>query len=141
MKPPDVELFKKVRQWLEYADEDLKVARHSFSISEPPYRLIAYHCQQCAEKYLKAYLVFHLVDFPYTHNMGPLLDLCSQHGSWVREIRQVEILSAYAMTARYPGETDVMEADAQHAIKIAEQVRQTIRNVLSEEGFNLAKQS
>jgi hypothetical protein len=42
-----------------HADEDLRLARHAFKLkSATPYKLIAYHAQQCAEKCLKAYLVF-----------------------------------------------------------------------------------
>ncbi len=42
MKPPDADVHEKVRQWLVYADEDLLLAQHSFSLpGSPPYRLIA----------------------------------------------------------------------------------------------------
>ena len=59
MKLPDPAVLEKVRQWLAYGDEDLCVARHGFSMPEgPPSRVIAFHAQQCAEKHLKAYLVF-----------------------------------------------------------------------------------
>jgi HEPN domain-containing protein len=65
-----VEILKKARKWLAYAEEDLRLAKHGLTMSSScPYRLIAYHAQQCAEKYLKAYLVFKRVDFPYTHNI------------------------------------------------------------------------
>jgi HEPN domain-containing protein len=83
MKLPDVPVIEKVRQWLAYADEDLRVARHGFSMPEtPPCRTIAFHAQQCAEKHLKAYLVFHGVDFPFTHNVRRLLDLCAAAAAW-----------------------------------------------------------
>jgi HEPN domain-containing protein len=73
MKPPDSEILRKVIQWLEYGDEDLRLARHGLTLtSGVPYRLIAYHAQQCAEKHLKAFLVYHEIDFPYTHNIGRL---------------------------------------------------------------------
>lgn len=35
----------------------------------------AFHCQQAAEKYLKAFLTWHGVEFPKTHDIGVLLDL------------------------------------------------------------------
>jgi HEPN domain len=66
----DAEIRRKVLQWLNYADEDIQLARHALTLSTAvPYRLVAYHAQQCAEKALKAYLVRHRIDFPYTHNM------------------------------------------------------------------------
>ena len=50
MSAPDA-VVRKVLQWLDYADEDLRLAQHGLdmSIAPPPYRLIAYHAQQCAE--------------------------------------------------------------------------------------------
>ena len=73
---PDPEILRKVRLWLEYADEDLRLAIHGMKILEPcPFRLVAYHAQQCVEKLLKAYLIYQGVDFPYTHNISALLEL------------------------------------------------------------------
>jgi len=52
------ELEQQVFKWIEIAEEDLTMAKHAFTIeSNIPYRLIGYHAQQCAEKYLKALLV------------------------------------------------------------------------------------
>lgn len=57
------ERLRKAREWTRSADEDLRLARHGLSLkSACPYRLIAYHAQQCAEKYLKAFLVSEGVD-------------------------------------------------------------------------------
>lgn len=65
---------KSVKEWLRHADEDLRLAQHAFKLkSAVPYKLIAYHAQQCAEKSLKAYLVYKHIDFPYTHNISVLL--------------------------------------------------------------------
>jgi HEPN domain-containing protein len=47
--------------------------------SNVPCRIIAFHAQQCAEKYLKAYLVSQKVDFPYTHSIATLLKLCGKY--------------------------------------------------------------
>lgn len=72
------EILRKVHQWLAYADEDLRLARHGLTLgTSVPYRLIAYHAQQYAEKHLKAFLVFKNVDFPYTHNISILLEFCA----------------------------------------------------------------
>jgi HEPN domain-containing protein len=67
MKLPDPAILEKVKQRLACADEDLRLARYGFSMPERPLcRLIAYHAQQCAEKHLKAYFVFHAVNFPFS---------------------------------------------------------------------------
>jgi len=105
MKLPDPAVQEKVKQWLSYADEDLRVARHTFSMPDaPPFRVIAFHAQQCAEKYLRAYLVFHLVDFPYTHDIAELLEICATFAPWASQLSFARELTAYAVTVRYPGE-------------------------------------
>lgn len=40
-----------VRQWIERAEEDLRLAKHAMTMKTAvPYRLVAYHAQQCAEE-------------------------------------------------------------------------------------------
>jgi HEPN domain-containing protein len=137
------EILQKVGQWLGYGDEDLRLARHALTITSGcPYRLIAYHAQQCAEKYLKAYLVFKGVDFPYTHNISRLLELCNEHGGWAETLQDAEELTPFAITARYPGiEEEVTKEEALRAIEIASCVRQRVRAVLLQEGMNLPEES
>jgi len=126
-------ILEKVFQWIEYADEDWRLA--SFALegmsSCVPYRLIAYHAQQCAEKYLKAFLVFREVDFPYTHNISLLLELCEKQASWVERLRAAKTLSRFAATVRYPGDYKSLTVkDAKEALEIAGDVRNVIRKVL-----------
>lgn len=54
MDDPQREL---VRSWLTKAASDLKSARLLGLAEEPPLDTAIYHCQQTAEKALKAYLV------------------------------------------------------------------------------------
>ena len=139
MTVPPEEIAQKVRQWAAHGDEDMRVARHTLSlVEECPYRLVAYHAQQCAEKYLKAYLLLRGVDFPYTHNIARLLELCSEKPAWPGSLKDAEELTPFAITARYPGEDEpVAEAEAKRGVDIAERVRQTVRTVLGAEGITL----
>lgn len=110
MTAPSEDIIEKVRQWAAFGDEDMSVARHTLSMADKcPYRLVAYHAQQCVEKYLKAYLVFREIDFPFTHNIARLLELCSKH----------------------------CHSESQRAIEIAARVRETIRAALDVEGTSL----
>jgi len=144
MKPPNEEISHKVKQWIDHADEDLHLAEDVMTMRSrhgSPYRLIAYHSQQCAEKYLKAYLVWCGVDFPYTHNISILLELCGEHANWPAKLKDAEELSSYVITTRYPGESEeVTKADAARAIEIAQQVRNQVRAGLKELGLKLPKQ-
>lgn len=143
MSAIDPAILKWVRQWISYAEDDLRLARHALSLSSNvPYRLIAYHAQQCAEKYLKAYLVFHNTDFPYTHNIKALLKLCGNHAAWASELKDAEELTPFAITARYPGEEiKVSKKAALGAIDLAEKVRETVRKALAEEGVTVGEAS
>ena len=47
-----------VNQWVEKAEHDLRNAEHTLTLQEDcPFDTVCYHAQQCAEKYLKAFLI------------------------------------------------------------------------------------
>lgn len=50
------------RQWLAKAKNDLLNADNNLKADEVPYDTVCFHCQQAAEKLLKAYLVVYLVN-------------------------------------------------------------------------------
>ena len=131
-------IHKVVKQWLEHAEEDLRLAKHAFRLlSSCPCKLIAFHAQQCAEKYLKAFLALKKVDFPYTHNISLLLEISSDHAAWAKDLREAETLTDYAVTTRYPGAEKVTKKDAELAVKTAVKVRNVVRKALKQEGLNL----
>lgn len=128
---------QKVLQWITFADEDLIGAKQILSLERrAPYRLVAWHAQQCAEKYIKAYLVFHQVDFPHTHRILYLLELCPEKETWGNTLKNAETLTPFAVMTRYPGEDEpVSEAEAKKAVITAELVRKTIRTALEKRGI------
>jgi HEPN domain-containing protein len=129
---------KNVKEWLRHADEDLRPARHAFKLkSAVPYKLIVYHAQQCAEKSLKAYLIYKKVDFPYTHNISLLLEILPPSADWSNDLKNADILSPYAVTARYPGKAKVTKKEALRAVSIAETVRKTVIKALIREGLKI----
>lgn len=137
MRSNDREVARKVAQWLEHAEEDLRLARHALKLkSAVPYRLIAYHSQQCAEKYLKAFLVLKRVDFPYTHRIMILLELCEGKADWLEDLWDVDELTQFAITARYPGvEEKVTRKEALRSIALASKVRKAVRDDLKKRGL------
>jgi HEPN domain-containing protein len=136
MTAPRDEILAKVREWVTHADDDMRVAQLVLTVpDECPYRLVAYHAQQCAEKYLKAYLVLRGIDFPFTHNIARLLELCREQSDWAEKLRDAEELTPFAIAARYPGnEEPVNAAEARRAVDIATRVREEIRSVLGVQG-------
>lgn len=137
MNVPSEHIRERVQKWIQFAEEDLRLAEHALQLSSGcPYRLIAYHAQQCAEKYIKAYLVFHKIDFPYTHNLRKLLQICGEELLTVLE--QAETLTPFAITTRYPGlDEEVSLSEALSAIELSKKVKDHIFEKLSQQGFKL----
>lgn len=76
MRPREEEIRRLVAQWIRKADLDfITVVRLS---AEEPFRdIAAFHAQQAVEKYLKALLTRHQIEFPKTHEIRRLLELLS----------------------------------------------------------------
>lgn len=110
-----------IRQWLIKAEHDLGSAERLLT-GDPPYPDTAvYHCQQAAEKALKAYLTFKDTPFQKVHDLSVLIEQCVEFDKAFEEIEDIPaILNPYATTFRYPG--DVLEpepSDVEEAIKLA----------------------
>ena len=64
----DPELSEEVSRWIRYAREDLEVAEMIIE-HEQAYRVACFHAQQCAEKAIKASLVFLRRRFRKVHDL------------------------------------------------------------------------
>lgn len=116
--------------WVARAEEDYHLARSALRRKQPLLYGACFHAQQCAEKYLKALLVFRGRDFPKTHDLVALSDLCEQVGIIVPiHPDDLDRLSAYAVGIRYPGEEPPLE-EAKIAMQIAGKVRRFARRIL-----------
>ncbi|MBI4772733.1 MAG: HEPN domain-containing protein [Deltaproteobacteria bacterium] len=128
--PP--EIIAEVRRWVEKADNDFRNAEFVLTMDRNcPFDTVAYHCQQCAEKYLKALLVYWNVDFPRTHDLVVLFNLLRDTTPVELSLEDVQPLNRYSIEARYPGAWDpVEEAEAKAALLMARKVRVTVRSIL-----------
>ena len=87
--------------------------------------MACYHAQQCAEKYLKGYLIAHSVPFRFVHDLIYLTQLCMAREPAFEELMSAaEILGEYGTTVRYPmGGSEGPDVEtAKKAIQLAEQV-------------------
>ena len=132
MKPPDEIRDEFVGQWLSKAEEDLSAAKSLITYGASFLSTVCFHSQQAAEKYLKAFLTYHQVEFPKTHDIDELLDLIAPTDSKTSEsLRDVTVLTNYGVDVRYPGDfPNVTSSDAQQAIQMAEKVRRSILKLL-----------
>jgi len=67
MRPRDEVRQELVHDWLAKADADLAVAERLLPDGGAHAWAVAFHCQQAAEKFLKAYLSWWQIEFPKTH--------------------------------------------------------------------------
>ncbi len=124
------ENLRLARMWVEKAEEDLLVAELLLSSEECcPASTICFHAQQCAEKYVKALLVYLSVPFPKVHDIGELLHLVPASIKVPLTAEEQEQLTFYATTARYPGDYEpVSREDAEEMISAARKLRDAIRS-------------
>ena len=62
------------------AEEDFRNAEYTLTMPKNcPYSTVCFHCQQCVEKYIKAMLVLHEVEFPRIHDIGELIRLLPEN--------------------------------------------------------------
>ncbi|MFQ5628796.1 MAG: HEPN domain-containing protein [bacterium] len=67
--------------------------------------LVCYHSQQAAEKYLTAFLIYHVKPFPKTHDLILLLEMCLKYAPLLEFYKKLfEILNPYSVQFRYPGD-------------------------------------
>ena len=129
MKPPELVKEEFTREWVRKAENDFKTA--GFLCQSEPYfaEVTAFHSQQAAEKYLKAFLVWHQIEFPKTHDIEALLKLAGKAEGKIPEVlREAVILTPYGVDYRYPGEyPEVKRSDAERALLLADRVRKEVR--------------
>ena len=109
--------------WLDFAKTDLGVARLLNEKYYPkPLEIICYHCQQAAEKAIKAVIIFHGAQggMPKKHNLSFLLDQLSNAVNIPEKYYDyADILTPYGVAVRYPNELRIEDRNVIEAIQIS----------------------
>jgi HEPN domain-containing protein len=111
-------------EWVRHSKNDLITAKHLFYDFRPKQTEIScFLSQQCAEKALKAYLVFKNDEPEKTHNLILLCQKCISFDSAFSQISDncAELLP-FAVAVRYPNELSPDDYVAKHAIDNAQKV-------------------
>ena len=108
-------------QWLIKADHDLQSAKRLMDGEPPLLDTAGYHCQQAAEKSLKAFLALNAVPIQRVHILGVLVEQCMEFDDSFQELREIaDVLTPFAVVFRYPGDyVEPALADAEDALKSA----------------------
>ena len=124
--------FVAIHQWVEKAENDLRTAELTLAVEELcPFDTVCFHAQQCAEKYLKALLLAAGIEPPRTHNLRVLSQRLSLGLPAELKAEDLLLLNRYSVETRYPGEWEpITRQDAERAVAIARQVRESVRKRL-----------
>ena len=117
-----------IQAWLGYAAMDLSAAQTLWQYHRPmPCEIICYHCQQAAEKAIKALFIrFDLPGgIPRKHDLSFLLNQLQQEAPVSPQLRRMaDVLSVYGIIARYPNEVEIDESRVRQALDFAESILQ-----------------
>lgn len=119
--------------WITKGDRDLALVHDMLPNLKMYPDLICYHCQQSAEKHLKALLLHHQLQVKKTHDLEELIDLLSPFESSisVEHYDNALKINDYAILTRYPFLTgDPSEADVLEAVECARYFRDFAAKVL-----------
>jgi len=122
------------REWIRKAESDFAAAQHLNEGGALYVDGTTFHAQQAAEKYLKALLVWHQIEFRKTHDMQELLNLVSGIDHELPDVLSETVdLTPYGVEYRYPGDyPHATLEDATKALTVARHVRDVIRSHLPE---------
>lgn len=125
------------KQWLDMADVDLGVAKHLMENYYPkPLEIICYHCQQAAEKAIKALVVSCGLKggIPKLHDLSFLLNQVKNLVKIDEKYYDyADTLNPYGVSVRYPNELYLEERHAKEAVQYAGEILDWIYGIVSDE--------
>ncbi len=119
------------RDWVNKAEEDYLAAvdlarRRKFQL----HNSVCFHCQQSAEKHLKARIEEAGLRIPRTHDLESLLDILLRvEPLWAALRPALQNLTDFAVDFRYPG-NEANKQDAKTALRDCKSVRREARTAL-----------
>jgi len=128
-------LNKTIRKWIEYAQNDLLVAKNLIKEEDYVNRAVLVHCQQSIEKYLKAYMLLHDLGLKKTHDLQLLNNDCIQIDSRFSSFDdELNWLSSIYMKSRYPDDfEDYSKELALKGLDLAKRFEDFFFQIIAEE--------
>jgi len=122
------------RDWRLLAERDLGVAEHLAANMRPiPTEIIAYHCQQAIEKYLKGILVIFGEDPPYIHDLNKLVIIVEKHQPNFVSIRTpCGVITHFAFQPRYDLGLSLSEEDMRMVLAHTHSIKEFLQKEIPE---------
>ena len=116
--------------WIRRAENDMSSARHLAETMRPaPAEIICFHCQQSAEKYLKA--PYNDEEPSKTHDLTELVKLCRNFNpDFSLLTAKCGYLTPFAVRTRYPGASDPSDDDMKTALAYAGDIAEFVKGKL-----------
>lgn len=120
---------REVRAWLRKADDDLRGAQVDLAADPPLIEDALFHCQQAAEKAMKAFLTAHDMRFRKTHDLDELAAACEETDASLKAtFDPARDLTVFAWAFRYPGSDEAPpEAEAHDSLRLAQATVDAVR--------------
>ena len=118
-------------EWRLLAERDLSVAEHlAVNMFPRPAEIIAFHCQQTVEKYLKGILALLGEEPPYIHDLNKLCSLAEKHRPAFASISSFCVtINYFSVQSRYDLGLSLSETD----MSLVLQHTKTIKDFLQRE--------
>ena len=128
MRRPEQVLWDFVAQWLAKAQQDLRAGEVILASDLEDYETAGFHAQQAAEKFVKAVLVRHQMEFPKTHNIAALRQLVGRVDRALAEhLAPGDALTPFGVEFRYPGDLPpVSREEGADALRLAREARDLV---------------
>ena len=123
---------KQVEPWILLADKDLCAAEIILNNEFPLTNIVAFHCQQTIEKYLKAFLIENDVPLIKTHDLVKLNELIQKIRNLGIDEEKLVIINDVYVESRYPGDLGLLpegmpsEKQAKEFIEYAKEIKSII---------------
>lgn len=132
------------KEWLRFAQMDYDCALYlsTMPLYPKPYEIICYHCQQTAEKAVKAVIVSLGAQggMPKVHSISFLINqikdqLKDKAGTTVEDslYDAADLLTPYGIVPRYPSEMEFNDRETEDALNNAKTILDWAKNILTEE--------
>ena len=112
--------------WLKFSKSDFEIAKYLYENYHPkPLEIICYHCQQSAEKSIKALIIALNLPggLPKKHDLSFLLRQIKNYIDVEDSLYDyADVLNVYATQARYPNELELEDWNAVAALTYAKNI-------------------
>ena len=118
--------------WLAKAANDMLNIENNLSAKNIPWDTVCFHAQQAAEKTIKAYLAYHSLLIPRTHDLVALLSKATEIESSLEQLTGLcQRLNYYAVSSRYPDHLfEPDEKEGKEMVTISQAIQRTVKEFL-----------